>query len=964
MVPSIPSLFSSSINVGLPLLGEILVKGTALLIVVCVVAAALRRTSAGTRHVVWSSGLAAVVALPLLAMVVPWRWEVLPRLTGVLPPAVSSAGAELPAEGAAGASDATTARNVTGRVLEPDVARVRPTRTARSSLGADVSKAVSRTSSGVMAELSEGARETGNTEVDGEEVPSGAEESAAAGVETEGAQGEADEDLVGDRRGPKAETVLWWLLAAWVIGALVLLARVGGGALTIQRITRRARVLRSTDWTTPLWEAADRLDLPRVPRLFMSDGVQLPFTCGLFRPTIVLPASAGDWTDERRRAVLFHELGHVRRFDLLSHLVGRLACALYWFHPLVWLAARRARAESERACDDLVLSTGTRPSTYADHLLQIVSGAAQSSAPVVAIPMAQRKEFEGRMLAILEPGVSRRGPNRRQSALLVTAIAVLALSVGAMAPIGQGTPPNASGEPAGIPDALAEAEDARAAPLDGGQYAVDALADNEMRGSDTEAAALMRREASTFAQAEEASELDLSEQLRGSLPGTGISIPGGSASFLWMAADTDRVRRRYRDWLSSTTGVATGIEIADRISSELDTFAPAIGDMVGPAVGDALGPTVDAVVSASLDAAAGAAAHASSVAVAEASAAVSALSYRRWPHLDPPVHASARQEQERGEQDARAVAALAAALRDPVVEVRSTAAHTLGEIGDSAAVAALSEALRADAIAEVRRMAAWALGEIGEPAAAAVAALSQAVRADEDAEVRRMAAWALGEIEDEAAIEALGAATADPDPSVAKMAVWAMGEIDSPNAAPYLAPALQSPHAEIRRQAVWALAETEAGAAVEPLMAALSDEDIEVRSMAAWGLGELEDTRAVPALAAALDDGSPEVRRKAAWALGELEPSSAPEALSIALDDSDESVRKRAAWALGEIADPRSAQALTAALGDSSAEVRRTAMWALGEIGGPIAQEALLEAIRSEDPEIRRMAARALARTY
>lgn len=224
------------------------------------------------------------------------------------------------------------------------------------------------------------------------------------------------------------------LLAVWGAVAVVLLAWLGFGALSVRRIVRAGRELHERAWTAPLCEIADRLDLNEVPRLLSSPLVEMPFACGVVQPTIVLPASAEQWSDSRRRAVLFHELAHVKRRDLVGHTIGRITCALYWFHPLVWTAGRRLRAESERACDDLVLSCGARASDYADHLLDIVISVRHHGAPATAMPMARRRELEGRVLAILDPAVARIGPGRLQSAALVAGIGVLALSVAAMAP--------------------------------------------------------------------------------------------------------------------------------------------------------------------------------------------------------------------------------------------------------------------------------------------------------------------------------------------------------------------------------------------------------------------------------------------------------------------------------------------------------------------------------------------------
>ncbi|HET9004791.1 MAG TPA: M56 family metallopeptidase, partial [Gemmatimonadaceae bacterium] len=223
-------------------------------------------------------------------------------------------------------------------------------------------------------------------------------------------------------------------LAIWGFVALAILLSLGWSALVVRRIVRQARPLDSEDWTGPLYEIADRFELDEAPRLLRSEEAKMPFACGLLRATIVLPAESDGWSLDRRRAVLLHELAHVRRRDLAGHTLGRLACAFYWFHPLVWTAARELRSESERACDDLALSCGTRAADYAEHLLDIVTSIRRDATPSVALAMARRKEFEGRMLAILDPHLRRSNPTRVQSTALIASLAVIAVVVGAAAP--------------------------------------------------------------------------------------------------------------------------------------------------------------------------------------------------------------------------------------------------------------------------------------------------------------------------------------------------------------------------------------------------------------------------------------------------------------------------------------------------------------------------------------------------
>src|SRR4029450_835026 len=88
-----------------------------------------------------------------------------------------------------------------------------------------------------------------------------------------------------------------------------------------------------------------------------------------------------------------------------------------------------------RACDDLALNCGARASDYAEHLLDIVTGVRHHATPAVALAMARRKEFEGPMLAILDPELRRGAPSRRQTVGLVSGLAVLSLVVGAAVPV-------------------------------------------------------------------------------------------------------------------------------------------------------------------------------------------------------------------------------------------------------------------------------------------------------------------------------------------------------------------------------------------------------------------------------------------------------------------------------------------------------------------------------------------------
>jgi beta-lactamase regulating signal transducer with metallopeptidase domain/DUF4097 and DUF4098 domain-containing protein YvlB len=214
------------------------------------------------------------------------------------------------------------------------------------------------------------------------------------------------------------------LLVLWALGTAAVCASIVVGHLGMGRLARRAEALDSDPWPSLLADAMNAAGVRRPVSLRASHDVSGPVVWGTRRPVILLPSSVESWPDERRRAALLHELAHVARFDALTQLAGLLACALYWFHPATWAALGKLRKESERACDDRVLTAGASPRAYAEQLLEVArdARALRLGRSAVAIGMARPSTLEGRLLAILDERVPRRGPSPRGRAL---AIAVL-----------------------------------------------------------------------------------------------------------------------------------------------------------------------------------------------------------------------------------------------------------------------------------------------------------------------------------------------------------------------------------------------------------------------------------------------------------------------------------------------------------------------------------------------------------
>ena len=127
---------------------------------------------------------------------------------------------------------------------------------------------------------------------------------------------------------------------------------------------------------------------------------------------------------------MIHELEHVRRGDWLSQYMARIVRALYWFHPLVWIAWRRLSLEAERACDDAVLRR-SEATAYANQLVLLAERLASTATPPL-LAMAACRDLSTRVRAVLD-GAQARG---RAGALPVaTAIVAAALFIAAVAPL-------------------------------------------------------------------------------------------------------------------------------------------------------------------------------------------------------------------------------------------------------------------------------------------------------------------------------------------------------------------------------------------------------------------------------------------------------------------------------------------------------------------------------------------------
>ena len=218
-----------------------------------------------------------------------------------------------------------------------------------------------------------------------------------------------------------------WALLGTVTVSLGLLAWMLARWHQVARDARRAAVAPA--------RLSELLPEPRRPvRLKLTDQPQSPAVCGLFRPVILLPRTlAEQLSPAQLRAVLLHELLHLRRGDVWVNCAQALLQIVYWWHPLLWFANARIRRVREEAVDDAVMvALNEDAEAYAPTLLEVAKLALHrplASLGLVGI-LESRSSLRQRIERLMDFRPPRRAGLSLGSALTVIGFAALAVPMG------------------------------------------------------------------------------------------------------------------------------------------------------------------------------------------------------------------------------------------------------------------------------------------------------------------------------------------------------------------------------------------------------------------------------------------------------------------------------------------------------------------------------------------------------
>ncbi len=221
------------------------------------------------------------------------------------------------------------------------------------------------------------------------------------------------------------EYFLGLALLIWTCGAIILLAKLLADLLGLAVFSRQSTAP-PKHWQTILLQAKQAVDCQLKVKIGISKVIGSPLIWGLFRPKILLPQAANQWSHERLKTVFLHELTHASRLDHILVLINQLAKCMYWSNPLVWYVVHQHGLERELSCDEQVVKSGKNHLEYAEELVAITRDLRKET-KYASVAMTQQQGLAARIKSIVQQKDQTLSVVNRFSIKLITATSFIFL---------------------------------------------------------------------------------------------------------------------------------------------------------------------------------------------------------------------------------------------------------------------------------------------------------------------------------------------------------------------------------------------------------------------------------------------------------------------------------------------------------------------------------------------------------
>ncbi len=181
------------------------------------------------------------------------------------------------------------------------------------------------------------------------------------------------------------------IVTIWIAGLFLFTLRFLGGLFYLARIRRKVSFVRNSLWNNRIEAICNKINFKNKISLAESLHTRVPVVVGYFKPVILFPFGLlTGLPQEQIEAILYHELAHLKRYDLIINLFQSIAETIFFYNPFVWWISNKIRIEREYCCDDIAISLCGNELVYAKALVNLES-LIESNLPLFAIPLFKNK---------------------------------------------------------------------------------------------------------------------------------------------------------------------------------------------------------------------------------------------------------------------------------------------------------------------------------------------------------------------------------------------------------------------------------------------------------------------------------------------------------------------------------------------------------------------------------------------
>ncbi len=223
--------------------------------------------------------------------------------------------------------------------------------------------------------------------------------------------------------------VLGWVAVVWIVGVVVMLGRMFVLLCGTAKLKRSAVDIDEPQWVELFEQLCSEMGITRAVRFAATNLLTQPGVIGFFKPVLLVPVSIlSEISVEDLRAILAHELAHIRRYDFLVNFCQMLIEALLFFNPGVWWISRRIRIEREACCDAAGVKAAGRPVKYAQILFEQIRRGAAAPANMAVAGFSDNDENASteRVSRIIHP---QKSPRMKIGAVKLTLWLLIAVAV-------------------------------------------------------------------------------------------------------------------------------------------------------------------------------------------------------------------------------------------------------------------------------------------------------------------------------------------------------------------------------------------------------------------------------------------------------------------------------------------------------------------------------------------------------